>query len=427
MSQQKTRHLRIFVRYIKWLIIGLIILHIALTVFFTIQLVKTSKQNNANITIYDAMLVLEKVKLADAKNKIDLVLDKIKQDDRFNQFLISFTKVPVDDSYKVQTKYYLALKTFRNARSHLIKNKVIIFSEYLPSSQQWINVAARLDPTHFSFVSYHTLPLEIMFSLAVIVLLIISYFIFYRKLFFKQLIDTLKPNKKSNNDTSEELRSEIETLHKKIQEFVNEKTLMLSSLAHDINTPLMKVRLKLSMIDDTNEDLKSVQEDLDDIDDVIRSSLSLSSTESIQGTKKKFEFISLINKIIDPYLKSNPNVSFNCKESNLIYTGDPVLVKRTVCNMIENALKYASNVHIELSNKDNKPYMTIEDDGPGIPEEQMKDVLKPFQRIQKSQQTRKKRGVGLGLSIANKILTLHNGKLILENRQQGGLRVILKW
>ena len=90
--------------------------------------------------------------------------------------------------------------------------------------------------------------------------------------------------------------------------------------------------------------------------------------------------------------------------------------------MIQNGLNYANNVHVSLKKGNNRALITIEDDGPGIPEDQYKNVFKPFFRLDKSRILNKS-GVGLGLAIVEDIINSHGGGVQLGRSNHNGLLV----
>ena len=98
------------------------------------------------------------------------------------------------------------------------------------------------------------------------------------------------------------------------------------------------------------------------------------------------------------------------------------LIKRCINNLIDNAIKYAEKVNVELKKSNNNLFIKIEDDGPGIPEEEYENVFKPFYKINKGRADSKS-SVGLGLSIASDIIRSHGGNIKLEKSLMNGLEV----
>ena len=103
-------------------------------------------------------------------------------------------------------------------------------------------------------------------------------------------------------------------------------------------------------------------------------------------------------------------------------SGRKNLIKRSLNNLIDNALKYAKKINLQLSKKNNSILIIVDDDGPGIPEKEREDVFKPFYKIDKSRGDSKS-SVGLGLSIASDAIKSHGGNILLEDSPLNGLRV----
>ena len=127
----------------------------------------------------------------------------------------------------------------------------------------------------------------------------------------------------------------------------------------------------------------------------------------------------MANNIIKKY--NIDNVS--SKLSSRIYiNGRKNLIQRSLDNIIGNSIKYAKRINFELVKKDNNVVITVDDNGPGIPENEYQNVFKPFYKIDKSRGDSKS-SVGLGLSIASDIIKSHGGNILLEKSPLNGLRV----
>ena len=101
------------------------------------------------------------------------------------------------------------------------------------------------------------------------------------------------------------------------------------------------------------------------------------------------------------------------------------MMRRAIRNLIENALRYGHRATVAARIEAGQAVITIEDDGPGIPANNLERVFEPFVRIESSR-SRETGGVGLGLSIARTIVLAHGGEIALENRAEGGLRAIVR-
>ena len=133
----------------------------------------------------------------------------------------------------------------------------------------------------------------------------------------------------------------------------------------------------------------------------------------------KFDIVNLISEIIGKY--NNPKIKF-LETDEIIFEGRKDLLKRCINNIIDNSLKYGKRIDINLKRLRKELVLKIEDDGPGIPESEIENVLKPFYKIDKSR-SESKNSVGLGLSISSDIARSHGGKLQLEKSNLGGLKV----
>ena len=103
-------------------------------------------------------------------------------------------------------------------------------------------------------------------------------------------------------------------------------------------------------------------------------------------------------------------------------SGRKNLIQRSINNLIDNSIKYANKIHIQLTKKRNNIIINIDDDGPGIAEEEYENVFKPFYKIDKSRGDSRS-SVGLGLSITSDIVKSHGGNILLEKSPTNGLRV----
>ena len=130
----------------------------------------------------------------------------------------------------------------------------------------------------------------------------------------------------------------------------------------------------------------------------------------------------MLNEIYHKF--SGSKIKLECKK-NYFIVGRQHLIKRSILNVIENALKYGNSADIKVTDQNNKIVITVDDNGPGIPEREKERVLRPFYRLDKSR-TSNSGSVGLGLSIVQDIVNSHGGKIELQDNPKGtGLRVNL--
>jgi two-component system osmolarity sensor histidine kinase EnvZ len=210
---------------------------------------------------------------------------------------------------------------------------------------------------------------------------------------------------------------EFDKMRKRIMRHLNQRSEMLSGISHDLRTPLTRLKLQLAFMSDI-ELSKKMSLDINEMEKMLNEYLQFTSSNFLEKDET-FDISELIKNIIDKY----DNNQISKKIISRIYmNGRKNLIQRSLNNLIDNALKYAEIINIDLSKKKNNILITIDDDGPGIPENEYENVFKPFYKINKSRGDSKS-SVGLGLSIALDVIKSHGGSIMLEKSPLNGLRV----
>ncbi len=210
---------------------------------------------------------------------------------------------------------------------------------------------------------------------------------------------------------------EFDRMAKRINRHLNQRSEMLSGISHDLRTPLTRLKLQLAMIKE-KELSEKMSKDIDEMEKMLNDYLQFAKTQSQENTA------SVNLKDLFDEIKSqinNDNLKIVCNSSiNLM--GRPTSLKRSFENIIQNGLTYGKKVFVELIKGNNRAIIIFEDDGPGIPEDQFKNVLKPFFRLDKSRSLNKS-GVGLGLALVEDIINSHGGNIQLGKSRYNGLQV----
>ena len=210
---------------------------------------------------------------------------------------------------------------------------------------------------------------------------------------------------------------EFDRMAKRINRHLNQRSEMLSGISHDLRTPLTRLKLRLAMIKE-KELSEKMSKDIDEMEKMLNDYLQFAKTQSQESTT------SVNLKDLFDEIKSqinNDNLKIVCNSSiNLM--GRPTSLKRSFENIIQNGLTYGKKVFVELIKGNNRAIIIFEDDGPGIPEDQFKNVLKPFFRLDKSRSLNKS-GVGLGLALVEDIINSHGGNIQLGKSRYNGLQV----
>ena len=210
---------------------------------------------------------------------------------------------------------------------------------------------------------------------------------------------------------------EFDKMRKRIVRHLNQRSEMLSGISHDLRTPLTRMKLQIAFI--KNKELANkLSEDINEMEKMLNEYLQFTSSSYLEKDEQ-FDLSDLINEIVEKY--NNKNISANITPKICI-NGRKNLIKRCINNLLDNAIKYADKIKIEINKNNNNLFINIEDNGPGIPEQEYNNVFKPFYKIDKGRADSKS-SVGLGLSIASDIIKSHGGNIKLEKSSMNGLGV----
>jgi two-component system osmolarity sensor histidine kinase EnvZ len=211
-------------------------------------------------------------------------------------------------------------------------------------------------------------------------------------------------------------------MSKGIQELEEDRALLMAGISHDLRTPLTRIRLATEMmspedsylaegiISDTEECNEIISQFMDYLKPVDRNSFQAVFLEDIAGEVASSEGGYEVE--IETDLSSNMKPAL----------GNPIAIKRAISNLVVNALRYG-NGWVKVTTgmtADNKlAWVTVEDNGPGIPQDQISKLFEPFTR---GDTARGSEGTGLGLAIVKRIVSQHQGAVVVNNRSQGGLK-----
>jgi len=210
---------------------------------------------------------------------------------------------------------------------------------------------------------------------------------------------------------------EFDRMAKRINRHLNQRSEMLSGISHDLRTPLTRLKLQLAMINQ-KELTKRMSKDIDEMERMLNDYLQYAKTQVVEETSN-INIKNLFNEIKN--IINNNNLIFTDIES-VILKGRFSSLKRCFENIIQNGLNYGTKVYVRFIIGKKILTINIEDDGPGIPEEQHKNVFKPFFRLDESRNLNKA-GVGLGLAIVEDVINSHGGNIQLGKSKHNGLLV----
>ena len=201
----------------------------------------------------------------------------------------------------------------------------------------------------------------------------------------------------------------------------NDRRLLMAGVSHDLRTPLTRIRLATEMMNDEDDYLREgIIYDIEDMNGIIDQFIEY--LRHHKTDKLACEDINaLVTEVVNCELKQQRVITFKGNPSVGLVPLSSVAIKRVITNMIENALRYSDgDIEVLSYFNSNKKYVVIavNDNGPGIPESELESVFEPFKQ---GDTARGSEGSGLGLAIIKRIIDMHDGKVKLKNRPEGGL------
>ena len=418
---------RLFYRGLLIVVTPIIILQVIITiVFFDSLWIKTNKgmtralvgEMKTFITAYDN----GKYNNKDLSGLFSIYLDlNVKFND--SAFLIKKKKKrwfsPIDRTLRRELKstmgsrnYWFDTMEYKDLIHINIRHNDGYF-DFLISKDRVTSTSARM------FALWITLPGLLLISIAIIFLKnqtrpIINLSIAAEKFGRGENIDEYRPS------GALEIRRaglEFDKMRKRIMRHLNQRSEMLSGISHDLRTPLTRMKLQLAFIKDKELSSK-MSLDIDEMEKMLNEYLQFTSSSYLEKNET-FNISELIVDVVDKY--KNDTISAEIVP-RVYMNGRKDLIRRSLNNMIDNAIRYADKVNLQLSKKTNNILIIIDDNGPGIPQMEYENVFKPFYKIDKSR-GESKSSVGLGLSITSDAIKSHGGNIILEKSPLNGLRV----
>ncbi|WP_338824496.1 ATP-binding protein [Bradyrhizobium septentrionale] len=212
----------------------------------------------------------------------------------------------------------------------------------------------------------------------------------------------------------------LNQMRERITSLMNDRTRMLAAISHDLRTPITRLRLRSEYIENDAHRAETLH-DLDQMQAMLESVLSFLSGGSA-AKPTLVNVAALLQTISEQFSDCGHVVRYQGpnRTSLMIRSGE---ISRAVTNLVENALRFGSEVEIRLTTSSDRATIDVADDGPGIPEHRRAEMLKPFVRGDEARTMDEKSEFGLGLSIADAVVRGHGGGLSLHNNVPHGLLV----
>lgn len=212
----------------------------------------------------------------------------------------------------------------------------------------------------------------------------------------------------------------------RIRRQIAQRTEMLAGVSHDLRTPLTRMKLQLAMMPDMAE-VEEIKADVAEMQVMIDGYLSFARGDG-EEEERQVDLSLLLAEIAGNARREGARLTLD----PMVTQGDAVILplrllslRRCLTNLIGNAARYGRHVWLSLERRGNFVEILIDDDGPGIPEDQREAVFRPFHRLEPSR-NQKTGGVGLGLTIARDIARRHGGDILLRDSPQKGLRAVVR-
>lgn len=212
-------------------------------------------------------------------------------------------------------------------------------------------------------------------------------------------------------------------MQKRIHRLITERTETLAAVGHDLRTPLSRLQLRLEGLADA-EARNAMSGDLAEMEAMIDSLLAFLGGEKNGEPLVRTDIAVTVATVVDAFQDQDADVTYDGPD-HLEINAHPMLLRRAIINLVENALHYGHRAEVSVERRSDEVLIRVDDDGPGIPEDKLEEVLRPFARLDQARQ-RNTRGLGLGLAIVAKAVDQEDGTLTLSNRPEGGLRVEIR-
>jgi signal transduction histidine kinase len=206
-------------------------------------------------------------------------------------------------------------------------------------------------------------------------------------------------------------------MQERLRHYVDDRTGMIAAIAHDLRTPLTRLRFR---IEAAPEEVRvKLAADIDQMEAMVSATLAFVRDASRPRERVKLEIASLVETIMDEAAETGADAAAEASD-RVVVDGDPIALRRLITNLVDNALKFGSAARGRVFAEDGMAIVEIDDNGPGIAEDQIERAFEPFHRLEASR-NRDTGGIGLGLAVVRAIARGHGGDVSLRQRVGGGL------
>jgi signal transduction histidine kinase len=211
-------------------------------------------------------------------------------------------------------------------------------------------------------------------------------------------------------------------MQNRLRGLIENRTGLLAAISHDLRTPLTLLRLRAETVENAQERDKMLST-IAEMDSMIGATLQFARDDNANEPRCPTDLAALFFGVVEEMREAGRDVRMQPTEP-LVYECRPTALKRAVRNLLDNAVKYGKSASVDIRRLSQAIEVNVDDNGPGVPQQELSRVLEPFYRLDDSR-SRETGGAGLGLAIVRSIVQLHGGTLVLSNRPTGGLRATI--
>lgn len=209
----------------------------------------------------------------------------------------------------------------------------------------------------------------------------------------------------------------LNDMQERLRRYVDDRVAMMGAIAHDLRTPLTRLRFRIEALPDDQR--AKIAADLDQMEAMISAALTFVRDATRPGPRKPLELSSLLDSLCDEMTETGADAQVVAEEK-VVVEGDPMALRRLFANLLDNAVKFGGAARVRVFREGPSAVVEIDDDGPGAPDEELERLFEPFYRREPSR-SRQTGGIGLGLAVVRSIARGHGGDVTLRNRAGGGL------
>jgi signal transduction histidine kinase len=215
----------------------------------------------------------------------------------------------------------------------------------------------------------------------------------------------------------------------RVQQMMDDRERLLADVSHELRSPLARIKVALALLPMSDKQ-NGISKDIVEMESLIS---VLLDREQVKNRANHFvpeliNPVTLVADIIDNLPQTKPSVELDIGSGDLSFRGDPDLVKVLVQNLVDNALKFSLEdsqpIGVSIKREDKNIVFVVEDDGVGVPEDKLEEILEAFVKLDPARGHRT--GYGLGLNLCQRIVQAHDGEIKIERRDVRGTRVIVR-